>query len=93
MDPLKPPTSSKTVAEVCNLLRGDNLPEEDIIHALDALAAAVDFDPWGMKFSATPGSATAMGSTTSRSTTNTNSRATKTTARNSKGVRDNSLLV
>jgi hypothetical protein len=47
VDPLKPPTSSKTVAEVCNLLRGDNLPEEDIIHALDALAAAVDFDPWG----------------------------------------------
>jgi hypothetical protein len=52
VDPLQPLSSSQTVAEVrCNLVRGDIFPDEDDdVHALDALyalAAAVDFHPWG----------------------------------------------
>ena len=53
MDPLKPPTSPQTVAEVCKLFRGDSLAEEDVdIHAHD-LPSDDDHGPrlglvWGL---------------------------------------------
>jgi hypothetical protein len=51
VDPLTQPSSSLTVAEVrCTLVSGDIFPDDDddihALDALDALAAAVDFDPW-----------------------------------------------
>ena len=52
VDPLTQPSSSLTVAEVrCTLVSGDIFPDDDddihALDALDALAAAVDFNPWG----------------------------------------------
>jgi hypothetical protein len=81
VDPLTPPSSSHTVAEVrCNLVRGDIFPDDDI-HALDALDSLLlsTSIPGAMKFSMMPGSSTSMVLTTSRAAT--------TAAQTSEGVR------